>query len=138
VRGASALQPLLDGLPDAKIRTFLVWEPVIWSDVAPPTSSVLALVRDPRAIQYWDAERALSRDIVRAVNADPARYGFDAPLDEEFIVWDVLAVFPPGALWERDLPVPAFYDGPVAYRIDKTADAIAQVLDGAAGAGSTP
>jgi len=128
VRGASALQPLLDALPGARVRALVVWEPVIWSDVAPPTSSVLALVRDARAIQYWDVDRALSRDIVRAVNAAPARYGFDAPLDEKFIVWDVVAVFPPGAVWERDLPVPVFYDGPVAYRTEPLERAVSRAL----------
>jgi len=125
VRGASALQPLLDALPDANVRTFVVWEPVIWSDIAPPTSSVLALLRDPRAAQYWDAKRSLSRDIVRSVNQDPRRYGFDEPLHEGFVVWDVVAVFEPGVVWGQDLPVPAFYDGPVMYRVDRISQAVA-------------
>ncbi len=124
MRGASALQPMLDAMPDADVRTFVVWEPVIWSDVAPPTSSVLALLRDPRAAQYWDPKRSLSRDIVRSVNLDPRRYGFAEPLHESFVVWDVVAVFGPGAVWESDLPVPVFYDGPVAYRIDEVARAV--------------
>jgi len=135
VRGASALQPILDASPGAPIRTLVVWEPVIWSDVAPPTSSVLALLRDRRARQFWDPDRAVSRDIVRSINAEPGRYGFDAPLAEEFIVWDVVAVFPPGAVWDDgDLPVPTYYDGPVAYRTEPLASAVARAL----GAGGAP
>ena len=130
MRGASALQPILDASPGAPIRTLVVWEPVIWSDVAPPTSSVLALLRDPRARQFWDSGLAVSRDIVRSVNVDPARYGFDEPLDESFVVWDVVAVFPPGAVWnDGDLPVPTYYDGPVAYRTEPLARAVARALE---------
>jgi hypothetical protein len=127
---------MLDALPDARVRTLVVWEPVIFTDLAPPTSSVLALVRDRRARQYWDPGRAVSEDIVRSVNADPRRYGFDAPLGDGYIVWDVAAVFGPGEVWDADLPVPVFHDGPVAYRIDRLAAAIAQAASGASGGGS--
>ena len=113
MRGASAIGDLLQEFPGAPLRAFVVWEPVLPSDLAPPLSSVLARIPDGRTRQYWDADRALSADILRAVNADPPRYGFEGPLPAEFVVWDVVAVFGPGARWEADLPVPEYYDGPV-------------------------
>jgi hypothetical protein len=118
VRGASALGDLLDEFPGASLEVVVVWEPVLPTDVGPPLTSVLAGIDDRRASQFWDPERALSADIVRAVDADPRRYGFDEPLGSEFVVWDVVAVFGPDARWDEDLPVPVFYDGPVVNAID--------------------
>lgn len=92
---------------------FVVWEPVIATDVAPPTTGTLARLHDPRVAQYWDHDRALSKDIVRAILADPDRYRLDEDLDASSIVWDTVAVFPPGVGWERDFPVPSYYGYPV-------------------------
>jgi hypothetical protein len=128
VRGASALQPILDDLPGARVRTFVVWEPVIWSDIGPPTSSVLALVRDRAAAQYWDAGLALSREIVRSINRAPREYGFDEALPESFIVWDVAAVFAPGIEWDGEFPAPTFHAGPVVYREAELARALRSAL----------
>jgi hypothetical protein len=129
VRGASALEPVLAEAHGAPVRTLIVWEPVIWSDIAPPTSSVLALLRDARARQFWDPDRAVSQEIVRSVDEDPKRYGFDEPLGDGDIVWDVVAVFPPGAVWnDGELPVPTYYDGPVAYRTEPLARALGRAL----------
>jgi hypothetical protein len=129
VRGASALGDLLREFPDAPLTVIVVWEPVIPTDVAPPLSSVLAGIDDARATQFWDPDRALSADIVRAIDADPARYGFDDPLGPEFVVWDVVAVFGPDARWEDDLPVPAHHAGPVIDAIDGSRAAIRLLLD---------
>jgi hypothetical protein len=104
---------VLDDFDGGSLRVFVVWEPVIGTDVAPPTSATLARLHDRRAAQYWDEGRDLSEEIVRAVRADPKRYGFDEAPGEDAIVWDVVALFPRGALWEKDVPIPTYYGGPV-------------------------
>lgn len=124
VRGASALNRLLRDFPDADLVVQVVWEPVLATDVAPPLSRVLGLMDDRRVTQHWDPARVLSADLVRAVNAFPERYGFEEPLSPDFVAWDVVAVFGPGARWERDVPVPAYYGGPVADVIEPTRNAI--------------
>jgi len=111
-----------------------VWEPVIPTDVAPPTTGTLARIHDPRAIQYWDPDRALSADIVRAVLAAPDHYGMTDEFDASSIVWDTVAVFPPGSRWERDLPVPAYYGYPVV----KAAVGLSEALDHPRAPGSDP
>ena len=101
---------------------------VLKSDIAAPVNGVLALLTDRRVTQYWDPGRVISADLVRCVNETPARYGFEEALPPGFIAWDVVAVFPKSAQWERDLPVPARYDGPVVGAIDVTRTTIAELL----------
>jgi hypothetical protein len=128
VRGASALDRLLAEFPQGKLRVLVVWEPVLASDVAAPLTGVLARLSDRRVTQYWDPGRVISADLVRSVNEAPARYGFEAALPPGFVSWDVVAVFARSARWERDVPVPVHYGGPVVQSIDATRKAIAEAL----------
>jgi hypothetical protein len=124
VRGASALDQLLAEFADADLHVQVIWEPVLKTDIAAPMSRILRLVDDGRAAQYWDPDRTVSADILRAVNGDPARYGLDEALPPDFIVWDVVAVFAGSDRWETDLPTPAYYGGPVVDVIDAAKKAI--------------
>jgi hypothetical protein len=128
VRGASALDRLLAEFPDEHVRVQVVWEPVLKSDVAAPLTRVLGLLKDRRVKQYWDPDRVISTDLVRSVNDDPARYGREEALPPDFIAWDIVAVFAKSAQWERDLPTPVHYDGPVVHAIDETRKVIAEQL----------
>lgn len=127
MRGGPALNEVLAEFSDAPIHLLVVWEPVIATDIAAPVSSVLELVSDVRAAQFWDPDRTLSRNIVRAVNLDPRRYGFEEALPEDYIVWDVVAVFGPDAQWSDELPVPIYYDGPVYAVKTGLAEALAEL-----------
>ena len=99
----------------------VVWEPVLRTDLAPPTSHVLAHIPDPRARQFWDAGRLLSDSMVKA-----ARERGD-PVPENGIVWDLVAIYPPGVLWEDAPPPPDFTDGPVLDVIDAARRRLAAV-----------
>ena len=133
MRGASALDEMFAAFPGGRLRVQVVWEPVIRTDIAPPVSRVLGLIDDARVAQYWDPQRVLSADLVRGVNAEPARYGFEEALPPDFVAWDVVAVFAASARWEGDLPVPAYFGGPVVEVIEEAREAIAREL-AAAGA----
>ena len=61
LRGASAVQRLIGHDPAAKVRVLVVWEPVIFTDIAPPTNFALSRISDARAAQFWDAGHAMSR-----------------------------------------------------------------------------
>ncbi len=113
---------------------FVVWEPVIATDLAPPTTGTLARVHDRRAAQYWDHDRALSTDIVRSVLADPDRYGLEDKVEAGSIVWDAVALFPPKVRWEREFPVPTYYGYPVV----NAARGLRDALDRGRGPGSDP
>jgi hypothetical protein len=80
----------------------VVWEPVIVSDIAPPTTPVLALVPDTRTRQVWDASHVVSTTIRKSQGEDPGN-----------VVWDWIALFPPGVRWDDAFPRPAFEGGEV-------------------------
>lgn len=124
----------MDTRPDLRVRVFVVWEPVIVTDLAPPTTGTLARIHDRRAAQYWDHDRALSEDIVRSVLAAPDRYGLGDRVEDGTIVWDTVAVFPPGLSWDRELPVPSYYGYPVV----NAARGLADALGRGRGPGSDP
>lgn len=128
MRGASALNALLGEFPDSRLQVMVVWEPVLLTDISPPVTRVLGLLDDARVTQHWDPGRVVSSDIVRSVNVEPVRYGLEEPLPPGYIAWDVVAVFDSSAGWERDLPAPAYYGGPVEDVIAETRKALADAL----------
>jgi hypothetical protein len=112
------MQEVLEGTgSERSLRAFVVWEPVIRTDVAPPTTGTLGRLHDPGARQFWDPNRIVSKDIVRAILAHPDRYRVE-DVDKDTIVWDTVALFPKGVLWEDDLPMPTFYGAPVVDSIE--------------------
>jgi hypothetical protein len=101
-RGSSALEAALEGRPGDDVRAFVVWEPILPSDIAPPTSNDLARCHDGRARQFWDENHLVSASL--GDTHAPRRKG---------IAWDYVAVYPPGATWDDKLPKPDFEGGPV-------------------------
>jgi hypothetical protein len=122
VRGASALQQVLSEHSDLPLRTFVVWESVLPTDVLPPSSKKLAIIADERAVQYWDPKLSLADEILRAVLAHPERYPSvpgAGPVTEDTIVWDVVLLFPPGATWTDGPPVPTVLGAPVLLAVEE-------------------
>lgn len=128
LRGASAVEDILSST-SRPVRVLVVWEPVIKTDLAPPTTSTLSRISDLRAMQYWDPDRALSAHLVSVARAEPS---WVRPEDRErfvaddFIVWDAAIVFPPGSRWDSTLPQPSFSGGPVVDNIDTIRAALSE------------
>lgn len=97
----------------------VVWEPVIMSDIAPPTTRTLARIADPRAVQFWDNERLISQEILRASSVAPDGAGMGSGSDDGEIVWDYVAIHPAGGTWEDVPPAPEFEGGTVLDVIDE-------------------
>ena len=113
MRGASALQSALERAPDAQAYVMVVWEPVLVTDIAPPSTAVLGHIADTRAAQFWDGGLRLSK-VVRRMALEESEHLRDAgEIADARVVWDVVAVFPPGVRWEEDFPPPADYGFPV-------------------------
>lgn len=116
MQGASALQTALQGFPERELRVFVVWERVIATDLTRPSSWVLGLIRDPRAVQFWDRGRVLSRQMGEAATGE--------------IVWDCVLIYPRGARWEAAPPKHVFLDGIVMDVMGEFRKTLRGALDG--------
>lgn len=129
MRGASALQAVLSDLKWKDVRVFVVWEPVILTDVAPPTTGVLSRITDTRSIQFWDRSRLLSSALVRTARKKWRDFPQVAEMDEDTIIWDCVLIFPPGQRWEEEPPRPDFADGPVVGVIDAVRERLSVITE---------
>jgi hypothetical protein len=112
LQGASAFQKLLDEQREGKIRVFVIWEPILPTDLAAPSTMTLKRIADLRASQYWDKEHLVSKSIG----------------EEDGVVWDYVAVYPQGTIWDKGLPEPSYSKAPVIHAIDGTREAIQKVV----------
>jgi len=112
LQGASAFEKLLDEQREGKLRIFVIWEPILPTDLAAPSTMTLKRIADPRASQYWDKEHLVSKAIG----------------EEDDVVWDYVAVYPPGRLWEKGPPEPTYSKAPVVHAIEGTREAIQKLL----------
>jgi hypothetical protein len=101
------------------LRVFVIWEPVLPTDFVAPSTAALARIPDVRAAQYWDGKRALSRLL--------------GERDRSTVVWDYIAVYAPGTLWQDAPPKPIYSDNPVHDAIRGAKESILRLL----GAGKT-
>jgi hypothetical protein len=108
VAGSSQVNAVLKRHPRGDIRVFAIWEPILPTDWSRPTSVVLHRLSDPRAIQMWDEHHMVAR-LLKAAAGDrnPGCCKHNETL------WDIIAVYPPGAQWTDSLPAPELFAGPV-------------------------
>ena len=92
----------------------MVWEPVLATDFVAPSTAALARIADARATQYWDRKRALSHLI--------------AEHNRSTVVWDYIAVYAPGTLWQDAPPKPIYSDNPVSEVISGAKESIQRLL----------
>ena len=114
LQGASAIKRLLEEQHDRRIRVFVIWEPVLPTDLAAPSTMTLKRISDMRASQYWDKEHLISKSL--------------GERDSDSVVWDYVAVYQPGKLWDKGPPEPAYSNVPVIRGIDGTREAIRKLL----------
>lgn len=93
----------------------MIWEPVLPTDLAAPSTMTLKRISDLRCSQYWDREHLVSKSLGES--------------DGESLVWDYVAVYQPGKMWEQAPPEPAYSKVPVIKAIGGTREAIALLLN---------
>ena len=110
MRGASALESLLEAQRDPHLRVFVIWEPVLATDLSAPSTITLRRIHDPRVSQYWDRNRILSHVM--------------GEHDRPSVVWDYIAAYKPEQIWTDAPPRPEFKGRPVVRFIDGTREAL--------------
>ncbi len=94
---------------NAKLIVFAVWEPILLTDWTAPSSSVLGRLPDARVRQLWDKEHALAKIMAHSHDAQTK----PKCCTRSGILWDLIAVYPPEAVWSDRLPPAVVFDGPV-------------------------
>ncbi len=110
MRGASALEALLESQSDSHLRVFVIWEPVLATDLSAPSTVALRRIHDLRVKQYWDSKRVLSHAM--------------GEHDRPSVVWDYIAVYKPEQTWTDAPPRPEFTGRPVVRSIEGTRRAL--------------
>jgi hypothetical protein len=116
------VQDVLTSRQGAAVRVFAIWEPIFFSDVAPPISSVLHRLSDSRVRQFWDRKHVLSAQMMK--DARPPQPVQDC-CERSGHLWDLAAVYPAGATWTDRLPPATIFNGPVV----DLADSLTAALD---------
>jgi len=114
---------VLKQFPAGNIRVLVVWEPILPTDLAAPSTAVLARVSDPRAVQFWDQSHAVAAKL-RNVPGQPQ----PGCCDRSGVLWDLAAVYPPGALWTDSPPPAVFFNGAVVAVRPELTDAVSRLL----------
>ena len=117
MRGASALESLLETETDSHLRVFVIWEPVLASDTGAPSTVTLRRIHDPRVKQYWDSKRVLSHAM--------------GEHDRPSVVWDYIAIYKQGQTWTDTPPQPEFTGRPVVRFIEGARKALQTIHSGA-------
>ena len=104
MRGASAFESLLETQTDSHVRVFVIWEPVLATDLTAPSTITLRRIHDSRVKQYWDSNRVLSHAM--------------GEHDRPSVVWDYIAVYKPAQIWGETPPQPEFTGRPVVRFIE--------------------
>ena len=107
---------MLADLAGKPVRIFVIWEPVLFTDWSSPSTATLGRVSNSTAAQFWDKNRLISHSM--------------GERDRGSIVWDYVAVYPPGAMWEERPPKALYDGGPVVRVIDETRAAVVQAFRG--------
>jgi len=118
LRGASAVEKVLRA-DTTSLRALVVWAHFTPSDhlIVLPGTRALARVYDPRAVQYWDRDRLLSRTMVRDLPADTLRSVAQISANSA-VAWDFVALFRPGVRWLDRFPIPDWAGRPVVDVVD--------------------
>ena len=80
------------------LRVYVVWLPVLGFDGKKAAAVAAGLIPDARAAHFWDQDQRLGKVYAKVLGLSP----------EEF-AWDVYLLFPAGARWGAEAPVPSYW-----------------------------
>lgn len=95
-------EQVLERYPDADLRVYVVWLPVLPLDERFAVADVMV---DARASHFWDNDQLVSDDLAQAFGS------------EGQLVWDAFSAFGPDAVWEERPPAPLARGAPVVEEV---------------------
>jgi hypothetical protein len=112
--------------PELPVRVFVVWQPMLPTDWAPPTTFAMNRIPDRRAQQYWDPDHVVAKKLAADRRApQPA----EDCCERSGVLWDLVAVYPKGGVWENRVPVATIFNGPVVDVTPEVESALAGITE---------
>jgi hypothetical protein len=91
------------------------------TDWAAPASSALGRLSDRRVRQYWDPNHLLATQMKKDARAPQPEQDCCV---RSGILWDLVAVYPPGSIWSDRMPAATVFNGPVVDVTEAIEDAV--------------
>jgi hypothetical protein len=110
LKGASEIERILTKHREHPLVVFTVWQPILPTDWGKPGTGALHRLSDARVRQFWDADHIVAKALERSSQDRDLQPDCCFHRD---IWWDLMAVYPPGAVWNETLPVPVLLNGTV-------------------------
>jgi hypothetical protein len=101
---------------------FAFWQPMLLTDRGAPATSTLSRLSDPRVRQFYDPDHTFAK---RLLNDARAPQPVQDCCKKNGILWDLMAVYPPGERWTEKLPVASIFNGTVVDVAGGLAEALA-------------
>jgi hypothetical protein len=103
---------MLEKIHSSGLRVLVVWEPILPTDWAPPTTAALGRIHEGGVIQFWDKNHLVSNEIRRELDADPKGPKPSCCTAGDNL-WDLAVLYPKQVHWNGAAPKPLFAEGPV-------------------------
>lgn len=89
---------------------FAVWEPILPTDLLPPSTSTLARLPDTRVRQFYDPDHLVAQRLQADARPPQPETGC---CRSHGTLWDLLAIYPADATWTDRMPTAVIFNGPV-------------------------
>jgi len=98
IGAASQVRKVLEEMPAAKVKVFVMWTPIMANDTRSAAVSSSAYIPDPRVEQYWDLWNFTSKVLTQQL-----------PYKDPEIAWDMLVLYKPHLIWREGPPEPTLF-----------------------------
>ncbi|MEM7586220.1 MAG: hypothetical protein AAF560_22705 [Acidobacteriota bacterium] len=88
---------VLDKIDDDRLRTYVVWGPMLGEETEADAPKGSVFLNDPRSSHFWTGAHTLVEALQDPIGLE------DEP------AWDVFLVYGPGVQWGETPPVPDYY-----------------------------
>jgi hypothetical protein len=92
------------------VQVLTVWQPMLATDSVGPRRWALTTMSDSRVRQYWDPTHLVAKRMAADARAPQPEHEC---CTRGGVIWDLAAVYPPGATWTDKMPPAVVFNGPV-------------------------
>ena len=85
-------------MPNARVKVFVMWTPIMPNDTRSAATAGSAYLPDPRAEHYWDLWNFTSKLLTQQLKYPPPEFA-----------WDMLVLYKPHIVWREQPPDPTAF-----------------------------